>query len=779
MSESKCIVHGFARILATTEEIKAVFIDAKARRIAFASAANVETDEAQRELEQLAGEFKPEDIPTCTTAPWQSNCAQCVKNANRPLPDGIRVVALPGSGLLLEREPISASARSWNWKQFPWMRVEVMRKIPAEHSHREGEDHHHHGWKLPLALAISSGALTLAGFIAERLMSAPHDPLPLGEHLPISIRILYTLAFICGGWFPVQETWHLLRRRTLDIHFLMILVAVGAATIGHFWEGALLLFLFSISDAFEELAQHRTEYAISSLFKEAPTTATLLKEDGSEELIAVEELRPGHVLAVRPGEMFPVDALVLRGSSAADESNLTGESIPVDKAPGERVLSGTLNLWGKLDVRVLKPAAESSLRKVIRLIQEARESKAPSQRFTDRFGSGYTYFVLVLCTTMFFIWWKIPYFHVESASAAFYRAMTLLVVSSPCALVISIPSAILAGIAAGARRGVLFRGGVALENLAQITRVGLDKTGTLTTGNLRIIAIEPQPGVAPSDLLAGAAAIATQSNHPVSQAIVRKATEDELRLPDVTGFRSETGAGLTGTIHGAIASLGRRSMLGEADWLASLPEPELGTTEVLFQNGNIRGRFVLQDEVRTASRPFLAHLRDQGLPITMLTGDRPEAAKAIAHTLGVTEIAAGLSPEDKVRQVQAWNKAGERPAMVGDGVNDAPSLAAAYVGVAMGMRGADAALEEADIILTKDRLDRFSVAYEISRQARRIIRQNLAISLGSVVILVAAAFGGLIPLTIGVIGHEGSTVIVVLNSLRLLVARFDEDAAQS
>ncbi len=778
MSESKCIVHGFARILATTEKIKAIFIDAKARRIAFASASNEETEEARRELERLAKEFTPDDLPSCTSAPWISSCAQCIKNVKKPLPDGIRVVSLPGSGLLLEREPVSPADRTWDWKQFPWVHVEIMAKSAPKRSRADGDDHHH-GWKLPLTLAIAAGALTLAGFIAEKILNVPDVSQPFGAHLPPSVLIIYALAIISGAWFPVQETWGLLRKRVLDIHFLMILVAVGAAIIGHFWEGALLLFLFSISDAFEELAQHRTEHAISSLFKEAPTTAMLLNDDGSEEPIDVDALKPGHVLAVRPGEMFPVDALVLRGSSAADESNLTGESIPIDKGPGEHVLSGTLNLWGRLDVRVLKPAAESSLTKVIRLIQEARESKAPSQRFTDRFGSGYTYFVLILCITMFFVWWKVPFFNAKGAADAFYRAMTLLVVSSPCALVISIPSAILAGIAAGARRGVLFRGGVALENLAQITRVGLDKTGTLTTGHLRIKAIEAQPGVDPAVLLASAAAIAAQSNHPVSQAIVRKAAEDKLTLPEVDDFRSETGAGLTGKINGADATLGRRSLHGNAPWIASVSEPELGTTEVLFQSGEIRGRFVLQDEVRTASRPFLAHLRDQGLPITMLTGDRPEAAKAIAQSLGVTEVAAGLSPEDKVRQVQSWIAAGERPAMVGDGVNDAPSLAAAYVGVAMGMRGADAALEEADIILTKDRLDRFSVAYEISRRARRIIRQNLAISLGSVIVLVSAAFLGLIPLTIGVIGHEGSTVIVVVNSLRLLVARFEEDSLQT
>lgn len=758
MRESSCVVHGLARELAKTDKIRAVFLDANARRVSFASIPGANTDKAREDLKRIACEFTPEDLPTCSQPPWKIDCQHCTNNPKEPLPKGIRLVALPGSGLLIERESCSTAARFWRWNQFPWMRIET---IAAE-----AHERHEHPWKLPLALALLCGGLTLTGFILERTAALSHS----------WVIALYIAAYVAGGWFPFQETWGLVRKRVLDVHFLMLAVAAGAALIGHWWEGAVLLFLFSISDAFEELAEHRTEHAISSLFKEAPTNATIINDDGTEEKIPVEDLRPGHQLAVRPGEMFPVDAQVIRGNSAADESNLTGESIPVDKGPGERVLAGTMNLWGRLDCRALKPAAESSLAKVIRLIQEARESKAPSQRFTDRFGSGYTYTVLIVCLLMFLVWWKFAGF---TADQAFYRAMTLLVVSSPCALVLSIPSAVLAGIATAARRGVLFRGGVALENLAEIRRVALDKTGTLTTGLLRAIAIEPQPGVSESNLLAAAAALATHSNHPVAQALTRQAVDQNLKLPEATDFRSNTGSGLSGRVNAHDAVLGRRSLFPSSAWVQATPEPPPGITEVFFDNGEASGRFLLQDEVRTASQPLLARLRDHGLAITMLTGDRPEAAKAVAHSLGVTEIAAGLSPEDKVRKIQEWAEAGERPAMVGDGVNDAPSLAAAYVGVAMGMRGADAALEQADIILMKDRLDRFSLAYEISRRARRVIHQNLGVSLGSVAVLVVAAFAGWIPLTVGVIGHEGSTVVVVLNSLRLLLARFDEDRSDS
>lgn len=757
MSESKCIVHRLARIVAKTEKLRAVFFDANTKRISFASAPGSNTDSEQADLEQLAGQYKPEDLPSCAEPPWQVNCASCAHNPTEGLPAGVRLVALPGSGLLIEKDSTPAEAHSWTWKQFQW----TLTKTPS-HTSDKGVPHDPH-WKLPLVFALLCGALGLAGFFVERAEGRLGAP-ALG---------LYIASYLSGVWFILPELWERLRRGVLDIHFLMVIVAIGAALIGHWWEGAALLFLFSLSHTLEELAEHRTQHAISSLFKEAPTMATVITADGKEERVPVEELQPGQILAVRPGEMFPVDAQVISGTSAADESNLTGESIPVDKSTGERVLSGTMNLWGRLDVRVLKPATESSLSKVINLIQNARESKAPSQRFTDRFGSKYTYFVLFMCAVMFFVWWKL--FGYDGKSA-FYRTMTLLVVSSPCALVLSIPSAVLAGIATSARRGILFRGGIALENLAKIRRVALDKTGTLTTGNLRVVAIEPQPGVSGDTLLAAAAALATHSNHPVSQALARQAASQKLALPEVEQFRSETGNGLSAQIAGQEATLGRRSVFAASDWAPAIAEPPIGTTEVLFSSGPIRGRFLLQDEVREASRPLLAHLRDQGLPITMLTGDRPEAAKTIAHSLGVTDVEAGLKPEDKVAKIQGWTAAGERPAMIGDGVNDAPSLAAAYVGVAMGMRGADAALEEADIILTRDRLDRFSLAYEISRRVRTIIYQNLVVSLGSVVVLVSAAFAGWIPLTIGVIGHEGSTVVVVVNSLRLLMMRFKEDS---
>lgn len=754
VTDTLCVIHELADLLSRDTEIRAVLLDAHQRRVSFACMPGCGESAKQADIERILRDFRPDDVPACATDPWRVDCKLCARGQLQAMPTGIRLISLPGAGVLIERESCATAPRFWKWRQFPWLKVQPIATAPGAAGH---------DWKAPMALAAICGATTLAGFVLEKSAGVRTVP----------ALLLYIGAYLSGSFFALRETWELLRKRILDIHFLMLAVAVGAASIGHWWEGAVLMFLFSISGALEDLAMQRTERAIDSLFKAAPRHATLRDPQGRERLVPVESIEPGMVLVVRPGEQFPVDAEVIEGASAADESNLTGESVPVDKSGGDRVLAGTLNLWGRIDCRVLKPADESALSKVIRLIREARESKAPAQRFTDRFGSVYTYGILGASVVMLAVWWKL--FHLPFEQA-FYRTMTLLVVASPCALVLSIPSAILAGIAAGARRGILFRGGVAIEKLAEIHRVALDKTGTLTTGHLKVLRIESCPPGRTDELFARAAALAQNSAHPASQAIARQAHDLKLKTPGTSDFRSITGQGVAGFVAGRSAKLGRRSMFDGHRELTALPHPEPGTTEVLYDDGDVCGRIVLQDDVRTASRPLLDRLYAAGLRLTMLSGDRPEAARAVAEQVGLREYEAGLTPEAKVEKIKAWTAAGEKTAMVGDGVNDAPSLAAAYVGVAMGMRGSDAALEQADIVLMRDRLDRFAIAYELSRRARRIIVQNLTISLGSVVVLVLAAFAGVLPLTVGVVGHEGSTVVVVLNSLRLLLARFEEDS---
>jgi Cd2+/Zn2+-exporting ATPase len=552
----------------------------------------------------------------------------------------------------------------------------------------------------------------------------------------------------------------------------MLAVAVGAAALGAWGEGALLLFLFSLSGALEELAAYRTERELAGLFKAAPREAIRVSGDGTEERVSVEALEPGVMVRVRPGDLFPVDGEVTDGKSAADESSLTGEAAPVDKEAGSMVLAGTLNLWGKVDVKVVRRSRESALEGILRLIREAQEQKAPAQRFTDKFGTKYTQAILTLSLVMFLVWWGMEGWVGSGASAAFYKTMTLLVVASPCALVLSIPSAILAGIAAGARRGILFRGGSPVERLGTVRRVALDKTGTLTTGEMQVRAVEPETGGTEAELLTGAAALAMQSLHPVSVAIVREVKKRGLMVQEAEDFSSATGGGVSGrAADGGVARLGRRSFLGEPAWVRSKPAPAPGVTEVFFEAGRVRGRILLEDEIRKSSRPLLEWMEGQGLKVTMLTGDREAAARQVADAVGLGDFRYGLDPADKVEVIRGWVRAGEKVAMVGDGVNDAPSLAAADIGVAMGARGSGAALAESDVILMRDKLESFAGAYELSRRTRRIILQNLVISLGTIAVLVAAAMGAAIPLTVGVAGHEGSTVVVVLNSLRLLAGK--------
>ena len=626
------------------------------------------------------------------------------------------------------------------------------------------------GWPWLLSSAAICGVATLAGVWVER-----------GTATPEIATGLYAAAYLAGGWEAAIETYGKLRRMRLDIHFLMLAVAAGAAMIGAWWEGAALLFLFSLSGALEAMAMARTEREIRSLFRDAPKRALVVDEEGVIREVAVADLESGMTIRVLPGEQFPADGRITEGESAADESSLTGESVAVEKVPGDTIFGGTLNTWGVIQAEVTRPPGDSAQARIIRLIREAQASKAPSQRFTDRFGTSYTVGILGFSLSMFLYWhWGagIPAFLDHGERSAFYRAMTLLVVCSPCALVISIPSAILAGIAAGARRGILFRGGVALENLAAIRRLAVDKTGTLTKGELELLGSETSPPGHEDELLGIAAALSGNSTHPLSRAIVKEALRRD--LPDagaVVNFESLAGRGLKASVGGKAASQGRRAMFPDDAWLTALPDPEPGLTEVLVKAGDLRGRLLLRDAPRTEAAPLIRLLAAEGIRVTMLTGDRPESAQWVARELGLQDFRAGLHPEDKVAAIQEWRAQGEMVAMAGDGVNDAPSLAAADISIGMGLRGSDAVLEQADIVLTRDKLERIVDALHLSRRCRSIIRQNLALSLGVVVLLAIAALASWIPLPLGVLGHEGSTVVVVLNSLRLLFWRKKDGAA--
>lgn len=661
-----------------------------------------------------------------------------------------------GAATVIGRDTCVTAEKMWQWREMEWPEIKA-EPLPEDQE-----------WRLLAKLATVCGGAGLAGLVTSYLV----------PEMPWVSRVFFLVGIVSGGWDAAVDTWENLKKREIDIHFLMLAVAIGAMFIGAWGEAVLLLFLFSASGAMEEYALDRTQREVSAMLKTSPKRANLVAADGTETEVAVETLQVGNRLRVKPGEAFAADGLIVSGKSASDESTLTGEANPVEKNVGDQVFSGTLNMWGVVEFNVVRLPAESTLQKIIRLIQTAQKLKAPSERFTDKFGTGYTYAVIGGSLAMFLVWWLgfgLPAFaNTLETRSAFYRAMTLMVVASPCALVLSIPSAILAAIAWGARHGVLFRGGAAIEKLADITAVALDKTGTLTTGELAVVALESYPKGRETEVLQLAYTLEAKSQHPIARAIVRHAKSQGLSELAMDDFQSITGQGVRGKVGGATLLLGRRELLESgplADWAKQLPPAAAELSEVWVIGKDLVGRVLLKDQIREESRGVLAQLKSMGIKTVMLTGDRRQTAEAVAKELGLDEVRAGLSPEDKVAAIQALRAEQQKVAMVGDGVNDAPCLAAADVSVAMGARGSDAALEQAEVILMHDRIENFLSAHRLSRRARAVIRQNLAISLGVVVIMVIATAFGAVPLSIGVAAHEGSTLVVCLNSLRLLFGR--------
>ncbi len=583
---------------------------------------------------------------------------------------------------------------------------------------------------------------------------------------------LFIAACLPGGWDLASDAWSDLCALRLDIHFLMLAAAAASGALGHWQEAALLLVLFSGSEALEEFANHRTEAALSSLFREAPKTVLAVMADGATQETAVDSLMPGMLIRIPPGQQVPVDVRVTSGTSDCDESSLTGEAIPVGKRPGDEAQGGVLNLSGLLTAEVLRPASQSALQQIMELIRQARGRKARAQRFTDKFGTKYTALVLGGCTALFLWWWLggglAAFAEKAGRASAFERAVTVLIVASPCALVLSVPSAILAAIASGARHGVIFRGGSSIEDLATIDTVAMDKTGTLTTGELAVVGSEVHGGdTAAVDHAAWN--LARQSTHPLSRAIARyftgKSTNEEPQE-----YTNHPGSGVSGRLGGELWRMGKRSWIAES---VELPPEDLRVrepvhSEVWLHGPSGTGFLCLKDEPRPGAAGLLEKLHRHGLRTMMLTGDRAEAAKAVADLTGVQEVHAGLLPAQKTDVIQRLLASGRKPAMVGDGVNDAPALAAATVGVAMGLRGSDAALAEADVVLSRDRLEAFLEAWGLSRRAVRIMKQNVAVALGTALVMVITGIVREVPLWVGVLTHEGSTALVVLNSMRLL-----------
>ena len=761
-----CLARSVVDTLVEEPALEAVTIDRAHHKI---SVATLGRTDVNRLTERITAKFQAAEavdpVHACSLLNGKGDCFSC----GTPLSETERrkiTIQNDGPTTTIARVTCPTAPKFWRWRDMPFPKV-VQRDVEFLES-AEHIDEHINEWKLQLAAAIICGVLGLTGHFL------------LTGHWSVAA---YVIACLAGGFYPAEEVWERLQKHTIDVHFLMLFVAAGAASIGAWGEGATLLFLFSFSGALEHYALGRTQKEIRSLFRDAPKVATVLDAQGQEREVKVEQLRPGLRLLIKPGAQFPVDGEIAKGSTAADESNLTGEATPVEKKVGDATLAGTINLWGAVEVVVVRPAAESALQKIVTLIKDAQQRKAPAQQFTDKFSTYYTYGVMGLSFAMFFVWWLgfglAPFGSAVELHSAFYRTMTLLVVSSPCALVLSIPSAVLAAIAWGARHGILFRGGAAVEKLAEVNVVALDKTGTLTTGELRVEKVESFPPGREKDIARLAYSLEKLSTHPLARAITRHGKQQQLEPLAFEQFESVTGQGLRARHNGGECRLGRREWLAQgrhAGTIAPVTATEAGFSEVWVEENGLLGRVVLRDDIRPQAAAVVEALRRAGLHTVVLTGDRKATAEHLRAELKLDDVRAELKPEQKVAAIIELSGQGKKVAMVGDGVNDAPSLAVAHIGVAMGARGADAALEQADVVLMHDRLENFLAAFRLSQRARRIIRWNLFISLGTVAVLVSFAMLGKIPLTIGVVGHEGSTVVVVMNSLRLLFGRNIRDA---
>ncbi|MEO7933775.1 MAG: heavy metal translocating P-type ATPase [Chthoniobacterales bacterium] len=601
--------------------------------------------------------------------------------------------------------------------------------------------------------------------------------------------VLYVCAYLFCGQNGVRSAIASLREKTLDVDVLMVLAALGAAAVGAPFEGALLLFLFSFSNVLQRYALERTQRAIESLLTLRPDRA-LKKVGNSTEVVAVDSLIPGDVVVVRPGELLPVDGRVEEGSSSINESSLTGESMPVGKATGDNVFAGTLNQTGALEIVVTKKSEDSTLAKMVKLVAEAQAEKSGTQRFLEKAEQGYAAGVIGLTILVFLVPWL---GFGESFAIAFYRAMTVMVVASPCALVISTPATVLSAIGGAARRGILIKGGAHLEQAAKVTIVTIDKTGTLTTGKPTVtdvvlaegsfaVADGRLPGEATS-LLSICAALEAKSEHPLATAIVTGAKKLSLTLPVATEFQSTPGKGAEADIDGTRYVVGSERLFRE---LAAAGRENFQASSSLLQNkgktciwmGERQGKtvvtravFALADTLRPEARLLTQQLHALGIQkVVMLTGDQKGVAAAIAAEAGVDEFRAELLPEDKVTAIRELKKEGI-VMMIGDGVNDAPALATSHLGVAMGAAGTDVAMETADVVLMGDKLENIATLLGTARQAKRVLIQNLIFASSIIIILLISALGFRLPLPLGVVGHEGSTVLVCLNGLRLLVYR--------
>lgn len=661
-----------------------------------------------------------------------------------------------------------------------------MSNQPQQHQAGCQSPNHSHGGifgeKTELIFAILCGVALLLGWLISIFHSSDNW---------ISFT-LYLLAYLFGCVFFLREVVGSTLRGRFEIEFLMLVAAIGAAALGKWAEGSLLLFLFSMGHALEHYAMGRARNAIASLANLAPDVATVLRQDETL-VIPVEELRVGDIVIIKTNERVTADGFVIQGESVVNQAPITGESMPVDKRPVDdrvlaarnpsklsaenRVFAGTLNGSGSLQVQVTQLANESTLARVITLVNEAESQQSPTQHFTKRFETYFVPAVILLVALLHFAFLFVD----ESFAESFYRAMAVLVAASPCALAIATPSAVLSGVARAAQGGVLVKGGGPLENLGRLGAIAFDKTGTLTRGQPQLTDILCEPDIPETELLANVMAVESLSDHPLAQAVVRDLQPKlaGLSIPAATELKNRVGQGIQAVVNGTFVSIGKLNLFEEMD--ANQPSVELvqqvrqlesqgRTTMIVRQGTRYLGVLGLMDTPRRNAKATISQLRELGIDqMIMVSGDNQQVADSVAMAIGIDDAWGELMPEDKVAAIQKL-RAEREVAMVGDGVNDAPAMAAATVGIAMGAAGSDVALETADVALMADDLQKLPFAVGLSRKTSRIIRQNLWFSLGMVAVLVPATLFGL-QLGFAVLFHEGSTLLVVGNALRLLAYR--------
>jgi Cd2+/Zn2+-exporting ATPase len=658
-----------------------------------------------------------------------------------------------------------------------------IKRISMESKGYKNKEHaHEHGGILgkntELYFSLLCGVLLGAGFGL------------LFANVPAWISLAFYIgAYFFGGFFTTKEAVQTIAKGGFEIDFLMLIAAIGAAILGEWAEGALLLFLFSLGHALEHYAMGRARKSIEALASLAPPVATV-RRDGNEQEIPIEALEIGDMIVIKPNSKMPADGVVVKGEGSVNQAPITGESVPVDKRPvpdsekdyskdkninaENRVFAGSINGASALEVKVIRKAQDSTIARLIKMVNEVEQQKSPTQLFTDRFENIFVPSVLVLVTILCFAFLVVD----EPFSKSFYRAMAVLVAASPCALAISTPSAVLSGVARAARSGVLIKGGKPLEDLGSLEAIAFDKTGTLTKGKPKLTNIIPLGDTDEQRLLQITVAVEKQSDHPLAQAILKGVEEKfpDLDVGDASNVKGIVGKGVSAEFEGKEVLIGNKVLFKDNGSLeydfeekVTALEREGNTTMIVRFDGKYIGILSLMDVARSEAGSVLKELQALGIKeMIMLTGDNQQVGEAVAKEIGITQILGNLMPEDKVAAVERLNKEHGKVAMVGDGVNDAPAMAKSTVGIAMGAAGSDVALETADIALMGEKLEGLPFAIGLSRKSRTIIKQNLWISLGVVAVLVPLTIAGVATIGPAVIAHEGSTLLVVINALRLL-----------